>query len=583
MSHLESHLADLVAALDAERRAQEAEAAQLRGLPMAQRVANGYSIAPLDLVDTEYRSRDRVNVVLRGKDLPDAFGPGDPVVLGPISRPDDGWSARVEGVDESSVELRVFGTPEGRGPWAVSRRLDFTVLELQQAALRKAEERWSPLKSLLLGHERPYAPDPLDSPAFARLHDDQRRAAALALGATEIGLVHGPPGTGKTEVLVAILRALAGFGERAWALAESNAAVDHLTLRASKAGLDVVRLGVSARVGGEVRPYTLEHRILRGSRAAVLQALQRDASRAEGAALEEARAAMREEWRAAKREILAHCDVVAMTLGTLHTRGEDLVAPKTAVVDEAGQIPEPALWLLAGRVKRMVLAGDPAQLGPVVKSRHPLLERSLLERLVRAGFHFPMLTEQRRMNTTLMALCQPTYDNRLTAAPHVATRHLAQSGPWTMPAARFLDTAGMGLDEDRDALGSLFNPGEVDLLVKVWRSLRDSGVAADQVAVIAPYTAQVLRLRQALPELEVGTVNAFQGREKDVVLASFVRSNDTGNLGFVADPRRLNVAITRARMLFVGVGDSATLGAHPGFGRLVQAVGEGYVSGWELL
>lgn len=577
-----SHLTDLHAALDRERRAVEAEHARLRALTMPQRVAAGFSLAPLEIVDTEYRTRGRVNVLLRGRDLPDSFGPGDPVVLGPLGKPDEGWTGRVEGVDEGTVELRVDGTPDGRGPWAVSRRLDFTVLELQKAALLKAEDKYSPLKSLLLGHEAPYRADPLDHPVFASLHADQRAAAALALGATEVGLVHGPPGTGKTEVLVRILQALRDLGEQPWALADSNAAVDHLALRATAAKLDVVRLGVSARIGGEVRPLTLEHRILHGARAAVIQTLLRQASRASGPELGELRDAIREEWSAAKREILASADVIAMTLGTLHMRGSDLPAPRTAVVDEAGQVVEPALWLLANRVKRLVLAGDPHQLGPVVQSRDPLLERSLLERLVSAGFHFPMLTEQRRMNTTLMTLCQPTYDHRLTAAPEAAARHLAATGPWTTPAARFLDTAGMGLDEGRDALGSLYNDGEIGLMRAVWESLRAGGVTPDQVGVIAPYTAQVLRLRTAFPELEVGTVNAFQGREKDVILASFVRSNDIGELGFVADPRRLNVALTRARMLFIGVGDSATLGGHPGFARLVEAVGDGYISGWEV-
>jgi superfamily I DNA and/or RNA helicase len=279
--------------------------------------------------------------------------------------------------------------------------------------------------------------------------------------------------------------------------------------------------------------------------------------------------------------------VIAMTLGTLHTRGADLKVPRTAVVDEAGQIIEPALWLLASKVKRIVLAGDPHQLGPVVKSRDPVLEKSLLQRLVEAGFVFPMLREQHRMNAALMALCQHTYAGALTAAPDVLARSLADlpgmaAGPWTAPAARFLDTAGVGLDEERDALGSYHNPGEVRLLAQVWRSLRDSGVRPESVGVIAPYSAQVARLRAALPELEVGTVNAFQGQERDVILASFVRSNPDGEIGFVADPRRLNVAITRARRLFVGVGDSATLSTYPGFQRLVEAVGDGYVSAWEL-
>ncbi|MFZ5479327.1 MAG: AAA domain-containing protein [Myxococcota bacterium] len=581
-----AHLDDLVAALERERRALRDEHARLRALSLPDRVAAGFTWAPLEIVDTEYRSKGRVNVLLRGRDLHDGIGPGDPVVLAPAGRPDDGILGRVEGVDGGTVELRIEGTPEGRGPWAVSRRLDFTVMDLQIDALRRAELKRTPLKDLLLGYEKPYRPDPLDHPSLAGLDPSQREAAALALGATEIGLVHGPPGTGKTEVLVAILAALKDLGEKPWALADSNAAVDHLAVRAAARGLDVVRIGVSARVGGEARALTLEHRILHGPRAKVIEALQKQISRAPDDG--ELRAALREEWSQAKREILENADVLAMTLGTLHTRGKDYAPPRTAVVDEASQIVEPALWLLASKVKRILLAGDPLQLGPVVKSRDPVLERTLLQRLVDEGFLFPMLTNQRRMNAEIMRLAQHTYGGRLTASPDVLLRRLADlpgvtGGTWTAPPARWLDTAGMGLDEEQDALGSWFNPGEVRLVQRVWKALEESGVRPAMVGVIAPYSAQVARLRAALPEtIEVGTVNAFQGREKDVIVASFVRSNAEGELGFVSDPRRLNVAVTRARRLFVGVGDSATLGRSPAFARLLESVGDGYVSAWEL-
>jgi superfamily I DNA and/or RNA helicase len=582
-----SHLAALASALENERRAVTAEYAQLRALPMADRVAAGFSVAPVEVVDVEHRSRDRVNVLVRAKGSTDAFNPGDPVVLAPLGRPDEGLAGRVEGRDESTLELRVPAAPEGKGPWAVSRRLDFTVLDLQKAALDRAERTSSPLRSLLLGMERPYRPDPYPHPAFSALDPSQREAAELALGATEIGLVHGPPGTGKTEVLVAILRALVERGERPWALAESNAAVDHLTLRAAAAGLDVVRMGVSARVGGAVRPLTLEHRILHGPRATVIEALRRQASRATGDELGEVRAAIREEWSAAKREILDNAHVLTMTLGTLHTRGADLAAPRTAVVDEGGQISEPALWLLATRVKRLILAGDPQQLGPVVKSQDPRLTLSLLERLVNAGFVFPMLTVQRRMSSALMALSSSTYAGRIQAHPDVAEQNLAElgveDGPWTAPPARFIDTAGLGYDEERDALGSWHNPGELGLVVRVVESLVEAGVPAEDIGVITPYSAQLARIRGALPNVESGTVNAFQGREKEVIVASFVRSNPDGDIGFVADPRRLNVSVTRARRLFVGIGDSATLGASPSYSRLVEAVGDGYISAWELV
>lgn len=580
-----AHLHRLLAALEAEREALVREDAALRAMSVPQRVAAGAALSPLDIVTTEHRSRGRVNVLLRGRDLHDGFHPGDPVVLGPVGRPDGGVNGRFEGGDDQTVELRVDVAPEGKGPWAVVRRLDLSLLDDQAAALHRAMAKATPLRALLLGHEPPYKPDPLEHPALAGLDPSQRAAAERALGATEIGLLHGPPGTGKTQTLAAMLAALVDLGERPWALADSNAAVDQLALRAAAAGLDVVRLGVSARVGTAALPLTLEHRILNGPRAGVLQTLRRDRSRASADDLRAIDDAIREEWQAAKREILTNAQVIAMTIGSSQTRGADLPNPRTAIIDEASQVPEPAIWMIAGRVKRLILSGDPQQLGPVVKSQHPALERSLLARLVDAGFHFPMLGVQYRMTQAIHDLVAPTYGGALTAAPSVATAQVEPvASPWTDTAVRFLDTAGMGLDEEREDTGSLHNPGELDLVSRVVGELRAGGIPAERIAIVTPYSAQLARIRARHPDIEAGTVNAFQGREKDIVIASFVRSNAEQELGFVHDPRRLNVTISRARRLFIAIGDSGTLGVSRPMQDMIDriAAAGGYLSGWEL-
>ncbi len=571
------HLHHLQAALDRERKAVEAEHAELRSLPLPARRALGFSLFPLTLDTIELRSRGRVNVVLRGDDLGDTFEPGAAVTLAPLGKPDVGTAARVEGADETAIELRVGEVPDGPGPWCVSRRLDVSYLDTMQAALTRGERLTCSMAGLLLGTEPPWRPDPLEHPAFHRLNAAQRNAAELVLGTTEIGLLHGPPGTGKTQTLVAVLKALRDLGERPWALADSNAAVDQLALRATEAGLNVVRLGVSARIGSEVQPLTLEWRILNGARAEVIRGLTRQLTRTPEREGWELHDAIRAEWAVAKREILDSCDVIAMTLGTLATRGTTLAAPRTAVVDEASQIMEPALWPLVGRVKRMILAGDPHQLGPVVKSLDPLLERSLLRRLVDEGYHFPLLTEQYRMNDELLALSAHTYGGRLVSHATVATAQRA-------PAAEWIDTAGMSYDEEADGLHSYHNPGEIGLLRKVWAGLQEEGFGTADVAVVTPYRAQLQRIREALPQLECGSVNAFQGREKRVVLASFVRSNGDQRLGFAADPRRLNVTVTRARERFIAVGDSATLGVNPHYQRVIDVIAAagGYRSGWEM-
>ena len=155
-------------------------------------------------------------------------------------------------------------------------------------------------------------------------------------------------------------------------------------------------------------------------------------------------------------------------------------------------------------------------------------------------------------------------------------------GAWVV----WVDTAGGGLGEARDPVTlSLYNDGEIDLIALAVQQLLDAGVPADDLGVIAPYSAQVARLRARLPGVEVNTVNAFQGREKEVILCSWVRSNPDGELGFVADGRRLTVALTRARRLLVCVGDSATLSYSARFAELLERVqalpGAAWLTVWE--
>jgi superfamily I DNA and/or RNA helicase len=156
--------------------------------------------------------------------------------------------------------------------------------------------------------------------------------------------------------------------------------------------------------------------------------------------------------------------------------------------------------------------------------------------------------------------------------------------PRTESPVRYVDTAGAGYDEE-EVNDSRRNPQEAELVAKQVRALLDAGLSPEQIAVIAPYSAQVKLLRDALalPGLEIDSVDGFQGREKEAVVFSMVRSNPEGEVGFLADVRRTNVALTRARRGLVVVGDSATLANHPFFQRLLtyfEGIGA-YGSVWE--
>jgi ATP-dependent RNA/DNA helicase IGHMBP2 len=289
------------------------------------------------------------------------------------------------------------------------------------------------------------------------------------------------------------------------------------------------------------------------------------------------------------------------------------------IVDEATQAPDPLLFIALARAKVAVLAGDPEQLGPVVVGG-PLVEAVLgstvFERLItsarRSGApHGPaqpdlavasgapavMLEQQHRMHEAIMQFpSQTTYGGKLRAAPAVAGHTLEELGVRADPSrARpvwLVDTAGKDWLEERTDFepgGSLnnlpafsfdpstFNSGNAERVAAEARRLLSRGVAPADLAIIAAYSAQARRLRDLLKAeraagVEVGTVDGFQGREKEVVIVDLVRSNDHGELGFLANTRRMNVALTRARRFLLVVADSATLGEHPYYVRFIEYV-----------
>jgi predicted DNA helicase len=286
----------------------------------------------------------------------------------------------------------------------------------------------------------------------------------------------------------------------------------------------------------------------------------------------------------AVESILSSASVLCATTTALDsqilgTRRFDL-----AVIDEACQSTEPGCWIPLLRCDRLVLAGDHCQLPPTVVSQEAAADGfgvSLFERLIThygAGIA-RRLKVQYRMHASIMEFSsREFYDGDLEADASVEGHLLAElPGVATVPLVQssleFIDTAGANFDEEREADGeSRLNPKEAQLVRRKVQALIDAGVAAGDVAVIAPYAAQVRLLRELLttPGLEIDSVDGFQGREKEAVVISLVRSNPRGEIGFLGDLRRMNVAMTRARRKLVVAGDSATLARHPFYQRMIQ-------------
>jgi ATP-dependent RNA/DNA helicase IGHMBP2 len=563
---MHEHLAALHRALTVEQRAEGLEHERLGALPDEEQIAAGFAWPPMVAMAVERAGR-RYRVTLqasKGVVLHDGIGPGAPVWV-------DGQDGTCVGVEEGHAEVMLFRRVDEGRPLRVTQRHDPTTFVRFRQALERADETPSPLRDVLLGaspnadaEARPDA----DAVALAQLDEAQRHAARHALDADTLAVIHGPPGTGKTRMLAAVLDALVTRGERAWALADSNAAVDHLALQASERGLEVLRLGHTARIGSAAAPLSLEARIASGHLGPALVALDREIARTDGYALRQLLDERRRLRDQARRLVVEGADVIAATFGTLARLAPELPAVATAVVDEATQATEPAVWVAVPFVQRLVLVGDPHQLGPVSKADSGL-ERSLLQRLVEeARVPLPMLEIQYRMATPIRELVAPVYGANYVDHDIAAARRLDD-----LPPTTWVDTAGADLREAIDpTTRSLYNEGEAALVAVAVGDLRARGVSPDRIGVITPYSAQVacLKRQAALAGIEVATVNAFQGREKDAIAVSWVRSNEQGELGFVTDGRRLTVALTRARCWLWLVGDAATLACHPRFAAIVE-------------
>jgi superfamily I DNA and/or RNA helicase len=413
-------------------------------------------------------------------------------------------------------------------------------------------------------------------------------------------------------------------GERVLCAAPSNTAVDNLGMRlAAIAGaardrggisLRAVRLGHPARVAPALQALTLDAQVDADGATRLAREwhdrarqLRKSAGGRKGAEARElwveARALDRDAAREianAERAIIQRADVILATcVGCDHPLLGDEVFD-CVIVDEATQAPDPLLLIALARARVAVLAGDPNQLGPVVvagAAAEATLGSTVFERL--AADRTVMLEQQHRMHEEIMTFpSRSMYEGRLRASPTVRAHQLEQLGvapdPLRPRPLWLIDTAGKDWIEERtefDPGGSLnnmpafqfdpstFNSGHAERVAAEARRLLSRGLAPTEVAIIAAYSAQARRLRELLRAeraagLEIGTVDGFQGREKEAVIVDLVRSNEHGEIGFLSNTRRMNVALTRARRFLLVVADSATLGEHPYYATFLQYVDE---------
>ena len=428
---------------------------------------------------------------------------------------------------------------------------------------------------------------------FPYLNPTQERAVNEVLRAKDVVIVHGPPGTGKTTTLVEAIRETLMREPQVLVCAQSNMAVDWISEKLVDRGINVLRLGNPTRVNDKMLSFTYERRFeahpdypqlwsLRKAIRDLRAHRSRRLSDGYHQKLESLKSRATELEIRINTELFSEARVIACTLvGSAHW----LLDGKkfgTLFIDEAAQALEAACWIPLRRVGRVVLAGDHCQLPPTVKSIAALkagLGKTLMERLVETHPEtVTLLKIQYRMSEDIMRFSSDYfYDGQVESAPEVKYRSILD-----------LDKAieWKSLEETGESLlnSSRINTAEAELTLDTLQQyferigkqrLLDERI---DVGIISPYRAQVQLLRRMLMKREyfkpfrrlitVNTVDGFQGQERDVIVVSLVRSNDEGQIGFLRDLRRMNVAMTRARMKLIIIGNALTLTHHPFYRRL---------------
>ena len=614
--------------LEAEAEKQEALREMQRKSPAAAEAAGG-ALTGLVIREEDAGLGGRILLTFAKRNqtlsLPwTRLGPGAPVILSEEGASAEGWRGIVTRLQRESIQVAFSGWPEAeseRPSFRLDRSSDEISRQRQRQGLEKAAaaggSRFAELRDVLLGSRAPtFRASGSFQPLDRSLNESQLEAVRFALSAEDVAILHGPPGTGKTTTVVELIRQITRGGGRVLAVAPSNIAVDNLFERLLAVGERVVRLGHPARVMPELREHTLDllvenHPDVKMARKLAREAyvLREQAAKFTRAKPERgARQAMREDAKlmladARKIEdmvverLLDGARVICATTTGLDAR---LLGDRRfdwCITDEASQSTEAGAWGPLQYADRLVLAGDHKQLPPTVVSAQAAAEGfsvSLMERLLgELGVGISRrLTVQYRMHRDIMQFPSGEfYENSLTAHASVEN-HLLQDLPGLAPdeltgePVTFIDTAGAGYDEEREPDGeSRFNPSEAAIALKKLEALLAAGLPPAGIAVISPYAAQVRRLRERIPqgEVEVDSVDGFQGREKEAVIVSLVRSNRENEIGFLEDIRRMNVALTRARRKLIVIGDSATIAADPFYGRMVayfESIGA-YHSVWE--
>lgn len=571
---------------------------------------------PVEVGNAEYNALNQLVVTISFEQDEDAvendFEPGKPVHFFHLDEGGQGLAVMrgtcfVERVGDGCISVRLpersllplLRETARQHLMGVQLGIDTTSYQVMQEALASAihstNERFITLRETLIGTRKPaFGPQP--RVLFPWLNTSQNEAVQKVIEARQVAVVHGPPGTGKTTTLVEAIIETLQREMQVMVCAPSNTAVDWISEQLMRRGIPVLRIGNPLRMSDEMLDCSYERRYAAHPDYPELWSIRRmlrGGTESKGKSLEKQAKLQKMRQRQTELEIKINSDlfnqarVVSCTLIGSAYHILERRRFSTLFIDEAAQALEPACWAAILKCDRVILGGDHQQLPPTVKNPQAArqgLDRTLMQHLVS---HKPecvtLLNTQYRMNQSIMQFSsQWFYHGSLQAAPQVAHQLVS---PMDTPLT-WIDTSNLGFGEHTGRhTPTRTNAEEARLLIQTLRDYVDSiGMPrllddAVDFGIISPYRGQVRLLRRMLRSqrglfplrrhISIHTIDGFQGQERDVIILSMVRDNDAHNIGFLRDLRRMNVAITRARMKLIIVGNTDTLSRHPFYAQLI--------------
>ncbi len=630
MSAIDKELSQLFDALQ-EEKTQDFERFKdrIQSLSLDEKRKQGYTWNPLEILSSGYTYGERAFVVVqrhKGSNEPHHFRSGKTVNFycgqPGVHKPERTGVINFVEKNKMKIVLNSRDLPDWLSVGMLGVDLLFderTYLEMEKAlkAVMEAKgNRLAELRDIFLGkQENSFQPSdiPVNIPT---LNEFQNKATNQILNSQDVAIIHGPPGTGKTTTLVQAIKLLSKREMNILVTAPSNTAVDLLTERIAAEGLKVTRIGNISRVDESLIQHTIDaqlsaHPESKNIKKVKIQAAEnrRNARRFKRKFGHEERNERRHLLQEAKElsawanhleerlidQILSSSNVITATLVGASNKILSSIKFRTAIIDEAAQALEPATWIPILKASKVILAGDPLQLPPTIKSMKAKsmgLDKTLIEKSIERLPMITLLTMQYRMNKTIMGFSnQHFYQNALVANEANANINIGDT-----PGLVFIDTAGCGFDERvNPKFQSRFNPDEFSILREHLYQLTSYFVEGEQpqLAIISPYREQVEYIKTAVKEdeslqelkIRVDTIDGFQGQESDIVYISLVRSNSKGDIGFLKDYRRMNVAMTRAKKKLIIIGDSATIGGDAFYSSFLEYADQKglYQSAWEYI